>query len=212
MGVINEGANGGFSGKVGSMIGYKIYGKWIIKGLPKPSRKNQIGTAKQKACRSGFAKMQHFLSPLVYLIQVGFGLEAKKKMMNSFNACKSYNMLYAQNADGEIDYSKVCLSYGSMLGVEDPEFAVDDAGVHFTWTNNTGIDHPRYYDQVMIAVYDVEHKFAVVVKSGAMRSVGQQTVVVPERKPGRTFHMWISFVSDDRTSVATSTYMGSFVC
>lgn len=39
MALLNDGINGGFTGKAGSIIGYQLNGKWIIKGLPKLSKK-----------------------------------------------------------------------------------------------------------------------------------------------------------------------------
>jgi len=35
----NNGINGGFPGKEGSIIGYQVNGKCIIRGLPKSSKK-----------------------------------------------------------------------------------------------------------------------------------------------------------------------------
>ncbi|MFD2338304.1 hypothetical protein ACFSNA_18085 [Pedobacter mendelii] len=44
MAILNNGINGGFTDKVGSVIGYQLNGKWVIKGLPKASKKKQIGS------------------------------------------------------------------------------------------------------------------------------------------------------------------------
>ncbi len=35
MAVLKNGANGGFSGKVGSIVGYELNGQDVIRGLPK---------------------------------------------------------------------------------------------------------------------------------------------------------------------------------
>jgi hypothetical protein len=44
MAIIREGINGGFSGKAGAVVGYYRLGKWVMRGLPKPSSKNKRGT------------------------------------------------------------------------------------------------------------------------------------------------------------------------
>ena len=132
MAIIENGANGGFTGKVGSVTGYYANGKWIIRGLRKLSAKNKKGTAKQQACRARFAKMQEFLAPITYFIRIGFNMESKKRMMTAHNAAKSYNMLNAQEPDGTIVYSNVCLSYGSLIGVEGLEVQVTNNALHFS--------------------------------------------------------------------------------
>lgn len=69
MAILNDGINGGFTGKAGSVIGYQLNGKWIIKGLPRLSRKNKKGTVEQNACRNKFTLMQMFLSKVLGYIR-----------------------------------------------------------------------------------------------------------------------------------------------
>lgn len=211
MAIQNDGPNSGFYGKVGSIIGYRLNGQWVIKGLPKVSRKNRKGTAKQQACRTRFTKMQQFLSPLVAFLRVGFNMEGRKKMMTAHNAAKSYNMQYAQNAEGEIDYSKISLTFGSILGAENPTVELLDKRILFTWTDNTGTDHFLGNDQVMLVAYDVEHQNAFFSTSGARRRTGHDVLEFIEGKRGATYHTWIAFISDDRERISMSTYVGSFV-
>ena len=48
MAIIKEGINGGFTGKAGAVVGYYRLGQWVIRGIPKTSKKNKEGTAAQK--------------------------------------------------------------------------------------------------------------------------------------------------------------------
>jgi len=211
MATFNNGINGGFTGKVGSAIGYQLNGKWVMKGLPKVSLKNKKGTTKQNACRSGFTKMQHFLNPLIAFIRVGFNLESKLRQMTAHNVAKSYNMLHAQDSNGEIDCTKVRLTYGDLLGVENPVIAKDDVGFHFNWTDNTGNMWIRETDQVMLAAYNVKEKRVYGIVSGARRKTGFDTLEIPTIEKGNEFHTWISFISDDREHISMSSYAGSFI-
>ncbi|MBB2144377.1 hypothetical protein GM921_02675 [Pedobacter sp. LMG 31464] len=211
MATFNNGINGGFTGKVGSAIGYQLNGKWVMKSLPKLSPKNKKGTTSQKACRSGFTKMQYFLSPLIGFVRVGFNLESKLRQMTAHNVAKSYNMRNAQDASGEIDYSKVCLTYGNLIGVENPNVAKDDVGFHFSWTNHLENMWLRETDQVMLVAYNVNDKRVYCIVSGARRQVGFDTLIIPTIEKGNEFHTWISFISDDRESIAMSSYAGSFI-
>ena len=77
--MLNDGINGGFTGKVRSVIGYQLNGKWIIKGLPKVSRKNKIGTEKQNLSRRKFTLMQLFLRRCVVTSESGSIWKPKKE-------------------------------------------------------------------------------------------------------------------------------------
>jgi hypothetical protein len=92
MAILANGPNGGFSGKAGSVVGYHLYGKWVIRGLPRPSRKNKIGSPSQKLYRSRFSKMQTFQRPLLGFIRVGFNLEAMLRGNSAINSANSWNM------------------------------------------------------------------------------------------------------------------------
>lgn len=211
MATFRNGINGGFTGKVGSVVGYEQHGKWVMRSLPKKSVKNEIGTADQKACRSGFRKMQDFLQPLIPFVRVGFNLESKLRMMTAHNAAKSYNMLYAQYANGDIDCSKVCLTYGNLIGVENPTVVKDDVGFHFTWENNAENSWIRETDQVMVMAYNVKDQRTYFKLSGSRRSDGMETIEIPAFEQGNEFHIWISFISDDRQRIAMSSYVGSLI-
>ncbi|MBB6240389.1 hypothetical protein HDC90_005064 [Pedobacter sp. AK013] len=211
MGKIESGINGGFTGTVGAVTGYYLNGKWIIRSKRRKSIKNKIGSADQKACRSRFTMMQTFLSPIVGFVRIGFNMESKKRMMTAHNAAKSYNMLNAQNAAGEIDYEALRLTFGNISGATDVKLEQDDMGVHFSWSDNSNGDYNRKYDQVMLLIYDLENKMAIYETGGARRSKGTETIALSSVAKGSTFHTWIAFISDDRTEISMSTYCGTFI-
>jgi hypothetical protein len=210
MAIIENGANGGFTGKAGSVTGYYANGKWIIRGLRKLSAKNKKGTVKQQAARARFAKMQAFLAPIIYFIRIGFNLESKKRMMTAHNVAKSYNMLNAQEADGTILYSNVCVSFGHLIGVEGLDVQAANNALQFSWTDNSNADHTRSLDQVMLLAYDVDNNITHVEVGGAKRNKCAETLVIPGLNAGANYHAWISFISNDRLQISRSTYCGLY--
>jgi len=219
MAVITEGVNGGFTGKAGTVVGYYRMGKWVIRALPRLSTKNKRGTKDQNANRSKFTKMQHFLSPMIDFIRVGFNMEARSKQMTAHNAAKSYNMLHAFTPEAEIDFSKVLLSSGSLPGALNPTVEKDDMGLHFSWTNNSGEDLAESRDQVMLLAYDdmlmdsnnKKKADAYYLLSGARRNTEMETLEIAFPSKGNTLHTYIAFISDDRQRVSMSTYVGEIV-
>lgn len=217
MAILDGGPNGGFSGKAGSIVGYYMYGKWVIRGLPRLSPKNKKGSIKQNVERSKFTLMQHFLGPVLYFIRVGFNVASKANNNSAYNSAKSYNMLNAQDMDGTINYDKVCLSHGNLTGVEGAKVEKDDVGFHFSWTDNSNYSGSRKIndasgsDQVMLVAYDVKGKHATFITSGARRKTGKETLLLENYQKGKEMHLWISFIADDREHVAMSSYLGSLV-
>ncbi|GAB1463934.1 hypothetical protein MASR2M52_20200 [Pedobacter sp.] len=113
MAIIENGINGGLTGTVGTVTGYYLHGKYVIRSKRKTSKKNKIGSATQRS-RFTIMLMQQFLKPIVGFVRIGFDMESKKRMMTAHNVAKSYNILNSQNANGAIDYAKVCLTYGNI--------------------------------------------------------------------------------------------------
>lgn len=199
---------GFFKGKLGNAVSYQLNGKNVVKSLPSKTVKNKIGTAKQNVNRSKFTKMQHFLHPILPFIRIGFNLEGHAKQMSAHNVAKSYNMLNAFNSEGEIDYSKVLVSFGNLAGAVDVEVEKDDAGLHFSWKNNTEVDVARSDDQVMLLAYSPEDEKVQILPSGARRKAGHETLSMDKLKNVKEVHTWIAFISDDRQKISKSTYTG----
>ncbi len=203
-----HGPNGGLSGTFGSVVGYYRLGTWVVRGLPKARKKKRTATNAQKASRSTFTKMQHFLAPIVGYIRVGFNMEGRSKNMTAHNAAKSYNMLNAFTADGEIDISKVVISYGKLPGAENPVVVKDPLGLLFSWTNNSVAKGANGFDQVILLAYDVQNQIAHGLESGARRRSGKQLLEFDELSTRKSLHTWIAFISDDRERISMSTYLG----
>jgi len=214
MAILNGGPNAGFSGKAGSVVGYYQYGKWVIRGLPRYSQKNKVGTVEQKKYRSRFSKMQHFIKPLLPFIRVGFNLEAKRKGNSAHNSAKSWNMLHAFNEEGEINYSDFRISMGNLPGAVGVAVKLNKKQLVISWRDNSKEDSSpgnwdlRKLDQVIILVYDSEVKFLHGTLSGARRSEERHVISISKNEEPFDHPAWIAFISDDRQSISNSSYIG----
>ena len=208
MAIIQGSALGSFKGKLGNLVCYQLNGKNVVRSAPGKSKKNKIGTPLQNVYRSKFTKLQHFLQPIILFIRVGFNLESHLQLMTAHNAAKSYNMLNAFREDGEIDCSKVVVSFGNLPGAADVAIAVDDVGFHFSWANNALTHTARSDDQVMLLAYSPSKRDAQVLLSGAKRKAGQETLELWSGCKGNSYHVWMAFISDDRQRISMSSYLG----
>jgi hypothetical protein len=206
MAILKDGVNGGFTGKVGSVVGYQLNGKRVIRGLPKPSKKNQKGSAGQHKCRGKFAIMQYFLSHVLNFVRVGFNIDSKAKGMSAHNAAKSYNMFHGFDGDGKIDYSQIILAQGKLLPPENHSVVFNELGLLFTWDKQTDAGYLPASDQVMLLAFDDKKDFSICITSGNRRSIGEQLLSIPKARQAEAYHTWIAFVSEDRTMVSNSIY------
>lgn len=209
MGKINQGILGGFSGKVGNVIG----GNW--KGIDymrvKPANVANPQTEGQVNQRIKFSTVLQFLQPLKDFIKVGYKNYAIK--MTQFNSAMSYilkNAVIGTYPNFTIDYANALISRGSLAGVLNGAVASSAVGaVEFTWGDNTSESNASATDKVMILAYNSTKGEAVFVTGGAARSVGSQTLTVPDDFSGDSVKCFIAFLSEDGLTVSNSKYVGA---
>lgn len=209
MGKIAQGVLGGFSGKVGNIVG----GTW--KGIDymriKPANVSNPKTQGQLDQRSKFSTVLKFLQPLTDFLKVGFKLYAIK--MTQFNSAMSYNLNNAITGtypNFTIDYTKALVSRGSLVGAAGAAAASSSAGVvEFTWSDNTGSGNAQGTDKALLVVYNATKGYAVYDTAGASRATQSQTLAVPSDFSGDTVQAFIGFVSEDGKEIANSLHIGS---
>ena len=97
MGKISQGIWGGFSGKVGPVVGSRWKNICYIRSLA--ARVSNPNTARQRCQRGKFRTVVGFLKTILPYIQIGFsGYEQNK---SAYNAAVSYLMCHAFTGSGE---------------------------------------------------------------------------------------------------------------
>ena len=209
MGKISQGILGGLSGKVGNVIG----GNW--KGIDylriKPSSVANPRTEGQVNQRNKFTITLEYLQANIGFIKIGYKAFAVKK--TEFNAAMSYVL---NNAVGgiapnfTIDYNNALLSRGSLSGVLNGATDLTNAGqVDFSWDDNSAEGNANATDRSMVLVYNPSKKESMYILDGADRTVGAQSVVIPNTYAGDTVELFMAFVSEDGSQVSNSIYLGS---
>ncbi|WP_282036202.1 DUF6266 family protein [Saccharicrinis aurantiacus] len=209
MGKINQGILGGFSGKVGNVIG----GNW--KGIDymrvKPASVANPQTEGQVDQRSKFSTVLRFLQPMKDFVKVGYKGYANK--MTEFNSAMSYNLKNAITGaypDFTIDYASALISRGSLAGVLNGVVDSASAGnVSFTWSDNSTDGNAQATDKAMLLVFNAIKNECIFITDGELRSLGAQTLTVPDNYSGDQVECFIAFISEDGTSVSNSKYIGA---
>ncbi|PYF70772.1 DUF6266 family protein [Pedobacter nutrimenti] len=207
MAKIKNGILGGFSGKVGTVVGYNLYGEDHVRGLPKKKRY----TAAEKHNQKKFKFVQAHLKPLKPLLKVGFKNYFTKT--GGYRAAVAYTRKIAfmeDDAGFYIDPALFKISGGQLEGLKDPAVKFEKPGqLLFTWNTAAITYRPAESDQVMVLVYDTERKKEITrIFDGAFRKDGVLKVSVPAKFKGKTAEVYVAVVAADRGSQSDSQYLG----
>ncbi|MBP0902377.1 DUF6266 family protein [Mariniflexile gromovii] len=211
MATYNQGVLGGFSGKVGPVIGSNWRGKNVMRSIPSKSTKT-VSTAQQLQ-RDKFKFVLQFLTPLKGVLTETFGANVGSK--TPFNNAMSYHMKEAVYYTGtvfEIDYSKVLIGMGGLCGIKNP--VVHGAGttaLQLTWDDNSqqGLAYPD--DALLVVAYAPALNDFDFFMAYSLREEAGCTLYFQEDFYGETVQLWATFTNTQLALTATSQYLGSVV-
>jgi hypothetical protein len=214
MGKLLQGANGPFSGKVGTVVGYMWKDVPVIRA--KPVRRKKPFSEKELNQQARFALMNEFLIPVKDLLNISFAHLAYR--MTGFNKGFSYNVKTAIrgfNPNLSIDYPTVLLSRGDLTKAESATVtAQSPTELQFNWTDNSGTGKALKTDQVFVALFSPEKKHWFNQVNVATRSAGSFTLdlakALPDPSPfsGKPLEAYIGLISADRKDASDSVYIG----
>ena len=116
MGTIKQGILGGFSGKVGTVIGSSWKGISYMRGQAQHVKNPR--SAGQVNQHTKFALVMGFLQPVVPYIRIGYKSQAAKQ--TEFNAAFSYtikNAVTGSYPSYALDFTKIVVSKGGLTQV-----------------------------------------------------------------------------------------------
>jgi hypothetical protein len=207
MATFEKGILGGFSGKVGSVVG----GNW--KGIDymrsRANKRKFTPSQKQLEQQLKFGLMMKFLQPMSALLEVSFSDYAIRKTgINSAFAYNYANAITGAFPDYAIDYSKALVSRGILPNVLGPS-VLSGAGSILTWiwTDSGSSSDTKPADQAILVAYCAALKQAIFTTSGGNRSdlTADLNVATFQGQPVETY---IGFISEDGRRVAVSIFTG----
>lgn len=206
-----QGILGGFSGKVGTVIGGNWNGIEFMKA--NPTHIANPRTAAQQDQRAKMGAMIRFLSPLKAILRIGFKKQAHR--MSAFNAATSYNLAHAITGnypDYGVDFSKVMVSQGKLPGALNPQISSTTSGqIKFNWEDNSSDNGARADDWALLLVYNPEKGWTVTSFAESSRSTGSHTITLPANFSGDEVLCYICFQNGSQTVISDSQYVGVVV-
>lgn len=207
MGTINKGILGGFSGKVGNVVG----GTW--KGIDymrsKTSRRNFNPSQAQLEQQVKFGLAVRFVQTMSGLVEISFRNFAVHQ--TGINSAVSYTLKNAITGTYplfSIDYTDALVSRGDLPNVLGPAVTVGAGSVlNWSWTDNSGVGIAKATDKALLAAYCPDLGQCIYTTAGANRSAVADSLNLLAFA-GLNVHTWIGFISQDGRNVATSIYTG----
>lgn len=207
MGTLRQGILGGFSGKVGTVIGFTRNGISYIRGLM--TSHTDANTPAQQEQRTKFSLVIKFLRPLLSLIRAGFKTAGSN--LSGFNAAVSYtleNAIKGIYPALEIDYTKVLICRGNLPGAMNANAASTVAGkIDFTWEDNSWDLGAHATDLVVLVAYCPSLGKSVTAIGDATRVLGTQIVTLPEVFSGLEVQTYIGFCNAAQTEFSNGEFL-----
>ena len=207
MGKIKQGIFGGFSGKVGNVIGSSWNGIPYMRSMP--TSFNDPKTLKQKMQRGKFTAVLSALQPITTFLRVGFKTYAQGR--SAFNAAMSHTFKHAitgEYPNYTIDYAKLHVSLGNLTGVDVVTTSVLVGKIELFWNNNSGTGNAQASDKALIVAINPAKGESAYITDGASRASGREELVMPPSWQGDEVKVYLAFISEDGKEVATSVYCG----
>lgn len=211
MATLKQGILGGFSGKVGTVVGSTWRGKNVLRSAPRKSTK-PISAAQQRQ-RDKFKCVLQFLTPIKSILTQTYGANVGNK--TPFNNAMSYHMKEAvkQIPTGFImDYSKVLIGMGGLCGLENARVhAVTAHALNITWNDNSTQGLAYATDAFLVVAYAPSIHCFDYFMVNSVRETGEYLLNFKESFYGETVQLWATFTNTKLSLTATSRYLGSFV-
>ena len=203
MGIINQGILGGFSGKVGPIVGFRWKSNYYIRA--RAAKVSNPRTPKQQEQRGKFATAFSFLKAIKPFIRIGYKEFTQDK--SAFNAAMSYTLKRAVTGSGKeirIDFDRALVSMGTLMPIFEGTATQNGNKMYFNWQDNSGMGNAEDTDIAMLLVYNKNKETAVYDTKTALRSSQHAELQLPSDWQDDELIAYLSFCSADGNTVANS--------
>ncbi|MBQ4376553.1 MAG: hypothetical protein II793_02520 [Bacteroidales bacterium] len=211
MGTYKNGILGGFSGKVGTVIGSFWKGRNVMRAVP--AHVSDPATPLQQAQRARFALVGRFVAACQGFINVGYVNQTAT--ITAGNAAVRDNLqngsVQGTGTNVSLDYTRVSLSSGSHVNPANPAAAQGTGHtIDVSWTDNTGVS-PEVLstDIVMVCLYNPSRMASTYDVSSASRLDASLTIAYPSLWVGDEVHVFLATRSIAGTLVSPTLHLAS---
>ena len=203
-----EGILGGFSGKVGQVVGVQWKGRSCMRSYV--ARISDRRSPLQLEQRSRFTAMIRFAQQSMYAIRLGFKQKANEHRVTEGNWFTHCNTAAFRMVDGAVvvDYEQIMIAEGRLAGVafHEPQFDAD-GGLRIDFEDDRNLPGTSRRDSVHVYAY-VSARGEGLLLPPAVRESEYITASFPMTWQGEEVHLY-GFTVGKKGGVSNSTYLGS---
>ena len=211
MATLSKGILGGFSGKVGPVVGATWRGMDVIRSRPKSSRRTP--SERQLEQQLKFKLAISFLQPIKNIqsrfFGSGSGVKSRVNMAVSYTISEAIQMVAGLP---ELIFNKVLITRGELTSFQNAVLTTQPGGVlHLEWEDNSTQGDAAPKDQVSIVCYCAELNNWEIYEGIVMRSDLMADVTLPAYCLGKTMEVYAFLNNEKQTAASTSLYLGQHV-
>lgn len=202
-----EGFLGGFSGRLGPVVGYKWKGVWCVRSQSDIVRNPR--TAAQQAHRALFKAEVQLAGRMRWVLNTGLKLPADEMNMTPMNLFVKANQQAFSEVEGRlaVDYPSLRISGGTVAPVALTEATVDENNVlNIRFEKNPLRRTCGAHDNVYFWIYSEELATGYLANP-VYRRVQQAHVALPDMFEGCALHVY-AFAQDDAGRCSETAYIG----
>lgn len=224
MATLKNGVFGGFSGKIGNVIGASWRDVWYIKLMPKNVYNPQ--TRAQMQQRKKFIDVIDVISPCAPILSYCWKKNAKG--MSEFNAAVSWNLKNAFDENDELVYDSILYSLGPVTPAANVKLKTytteNGRSIEFLWDDNTNYGWGHEDDIPLLICVDYDYGlYWWGIYPEYSRALSMVEIFVPalypsnvqskktqpaEEYPAETIYCYMAFVSKEK-KISNSVYAGN---
>ena len=207
MAKIDQGILGGFSGKVGPVVGCRLRGQWVVRAYR--AHIADPRTPAQLEQRSRFALIIRSAQALLPAIRLGFAALARRRRITEGNCFSSINSPAFTVAAGEVqmDSSALRLSSGRVALPRFESPVLDAGGRLVVRFGSASGPRAAGADRICLVAFFPAQQMAAMA-SDARRSHGSASLVLPRHWLACEVHLYAFAVNKQGEASATA-YLGT---
>ena len=208
MATLSKGILGGFSGKVGPVVGATWRGMDVIRSRPKSSKRTP--SERQLEQQLKFKLAISFLQPIKNIqsrfFGSGSGVKSRVNLAVSYTISEAIQMVAGLP---ELIFNKVLITRGELTSFQNAVLTTQPGGVlHLEWEDNSTQGDAAPKDQVSIVCYCAELNNWEIYEGIVMRSDLMADVTLPAYCLGKTMEVYAFLNNEKQTAASTSLYLG----
>lgn len=211
MGKANQGIFGGWTKKVGNVVGRIVQGQNVY-SIYQPNVSNPR-TVEQQQNRAKFTLLSRFMSAMLPAIRLGFrnldGYESGSAYSAALGYNSKLNIVGGSYPNYEILVNKAVISEGSVALPYDPSGSASEGEYTATWADNSGQGDAEASDIAVVVIYNQTKGECVVGERKDKRSDRTTKVSIPTAWVGDMGNAYLFMMRERNRTNSMSTHLGS---